>query len=446
MTGGMNCRGKGYLRVRIRGGGLERFLNLCGQGGVEPWDLRPDGAHGAVCFMELDQFRKIRPFAKKAGVRVRITGRYGLPFFIYRNRRREGALCGILACACLLYGLTFFVWNITFEGNYHYSRDTLLTYLESLDIRYGMRKDRISCEDLEESIRSAFPEITWVSAGISGTRLIVRVKENEVLSQVPQRDDSPCELTAAVSGTVTRMIVRQGKACVSVGDPVEQGQLLVSSELSVMNDAGEVVRTKYVHADADVYARTAYTYRTRIPKLRREEYPTGRVRRRCTVSAGAFRACLRIPAAGEFSGALRNGAVSFLRWLAEKTGLAGILPEPEVRMDDTVWNETSESSQLRLFGDFYLPVYVVKTEAREARIYDRVCTEEEISAAARREEAKYLENLCEKGVHIIENNVKILEYGASYLIECAVTAEEEITQAGPVAIPDTPDEELKEES
>ena len=88
-------------------------------------------------------------------------------------------------------------------------------------------------------------------------------------------------------------------------------------------------------------------------------------------------------------------------------------------MDDTVWNETSESSQLRLFGDFYLPVYVVKTEAREARIYDRVCTEEEISAAARREEAKYLENLCEKGVHIIENNVKI---------------------------PDTPDEELKEES
>ena len=78
--------------------------------------------------------------------------------------------------------------------------------------------------------------------------------------------------------------------------------------------------------------------------------------------------------------------------------------------------------------------------------YERPYRKEELKSLSDSINQRYLENLLEKGVHIIENNVKILEYGASYLIECAVTAEEEITQAGPVAIPDTPDEELKEES
>ncbi len=442
MTDGLNYSRKGYLRIRISGDGIERFLNLCCLNGIEPWDLRACGKGAAECFMELAQFRRIRPFVRKAGVRVRIAGRYGLPFFIYRNRKREGAVCGILACVILLYALSLFVWNITFEGNYHYSRDTLLNYLESLDIRYGMRKDRISCEDLEESLRSAFPEITWVSASVTGTRLVVRVKENEVLSAVPAKDESPCELAASDSGTITRMVVRQGKACVSVGDTVEKGQLLVESGLSVMNDAGEVVRTKYVRADADVYAQTDFVLRTEMPKLCRQEVPTGRVRRSFLISAGAFRMRLFLPARGDLTDALRGGVRSFAGWLAAKTGLDGIFRVPALPEPDTLWNETSEIHQLRLFGDFYLPVYREDTVSGEYTFYERPYTQEEISEAARYMEAKYIENLCEKGVHIIENNVKIQEYGASLVIECTVKGEEEITEARSVRIPDAPGEEL----
>ncbi len=445
LTGRLNCCGKGYLRVRISGAGVERFLNLCLANGIETWELRACGERGAECCMELSQFYRIRPFVRKAGVRVRIAGRYGLPFFIYRNRYREGAACGILAFAGLLYLLTLFVWNITFEGNYHYSRDTLLSYLETLDIRYGMRKNRISCEDLEESIRSAFPEITWVSASVAGTRLVVRIKENEVLSSVPERDDTPCELTAKRAGTITRMIVRQGKACAAIGDVVEEGQLLVASGLSVMNDAGEVVRTKYVRADADIYAQTHYTYQKTLPGLCRQEVPSGRVRREYRLSVGAFRARMRLPARGELWAGVRDGALSFAKWLAEKAGLDKCIPFPAAQAETAVWNETAESRQLCLFGDFFLPVYWEECVSREVYIYERSYTREELSALAQEEEAKYLENLCEKGVHIMKNNVKILEYGTSLRIEGTVTAEEEIAQARAVDVPDTSGEELSKE-
>ncbi len=395
------CR-KGYVRLQITGYSAERFLNLCSANQLEFWDLRPC-RYGAVCCMTLPVFRKIRPLVRKAGVKVRILGRYGIPFFIYRNRRREGLLAGGLAFWALLYVLSLFVWNITFEGNYHYSRDTLLNYLDTLDVRYGMRKSLISCEDLEESIRSAFPEITWVSASVSGTRLMIRIKENEVLSAVPETDDSPCRLEAAKPGTITRMIVRQGRAAAAPGDTVEKGQLLVASELSVMNDSGEVVRTMYVHADADVYAETAYHYEEKIPGFRQVKADTGRRRRGFRVSFGP----------------LRIEALAPLR-------------------KDRLWNYLSESRQLCLFGDFYLPVFWEKIVGEEYVPYEKSWTETELNALAQQIHGRYLENLMEKGVHITENNVKILKDGLSYVIEGNVTGEEEISEARPVeSVPDT---------
>ena len=57
----------------------------------------------------------------------------------------------------------------------------LLHYLDSQKIHYGMAKSAIDCDILEESIRSAYPEIIWVSARVSGTRLLIRMKENDVV-------------------------------------------------------------------------------------------------------------------------------------------------------------------------------------------------------------------------------------------------------------------------
>ncbi len=398
----------GYLRVRVTGHAAERFLNLCGANGMDVWNLVPCG-DGLMCCMTVPAFRRIRPLAKKAGVRVRILRRFGIPFFISRNRRRVGLYTGAAAFFVLIYVLSLFVWNITFEGNYHYSRDTLLNYLETLNVRCGMRKSLVSCENLEESLRSAFPEITWVSASISGTRLFVRVKENEALSAIPQQDSAPCRLVADHSGTITRMIVRQGRAAAAVGDTVEKGQELVSSELSVMNDSGETVRYMNVRADADVYARTEYAYRKTIPGFYKASSDTGRKRYGLAVTFGSLRLGFLAPAKKE-----------------------------------RLWDYVSESRQLRLFEDFYLPVYGETITGNEYVSYERFYTKQEIKALAQRVHDQYLENLMEKGVHIIENNVKIQRDGLSFVIEGTVTAEEQIAAAAPVE--SLPEESAPEET
>ena len=166
---------QGYLRLKIQGYGAERFLNLLKSGGLGYWGVRQK-KDGYYYFMGLKDFYKIRPLLRKAQVSMRIVSRTGMPFVLYRNRKRKALAAAILSFFVYLYVMSLFIWNISFEGNWHYSRETLLDYLETQDVRYGMVKFGISCDELEEGIRSAFPEVTWVSARVSGTRLLVKGK------------------------------------------------------------------------------------------------------------------------------------------------------------------------------------------------------------------------------------------------------------------------------
>ena len=79
----------GYLKVRMTGLTSERFLNLCMARGITLWELSRSDREALCFFISIKDFRRIGPLVKKAGVHVKITGRFGLPFFLYRNRRRK---------------------------------------------------------------------------------------------------------------------------------------------------------------------------------------------------------------------------------------------------------------------------------------------------------------------------------------------------------------------
>ena len=78
-----------------------------------------------------------------SGVRLRITGRFGFPFFIFRNRKRWYYAAGLGTFFILLYGMTLFIWDIEFEGNYRYTEDNLRICLEKMDLHCGILKKKI---------------------------------------------------------------------------------------------------------------------------------------------------------------------------------------------------------------------------------------------------------------------------------------------------------------
>lgn len=369
----LNRRFFGYLFIEMSGFSPERFLNMCTVHEIELWKVANTGP-AYQFFMTVPGFRKIKPLVRKSKVRLRILKKFGLPFFLYRNRKRKFYAAGLFGFFFILYALSLFIWDIEFNGNQMYTYDTLLKYCESEQIHYGMMKSKIDCDLLEESLRTAFPEITWVSARVSGTRLLVKIKENEVLSEIPVKDETPCDIVAEKDGIITSMVVRSGVPKVTVGDTITKGQVLVSGALPIIGDSEEIVNTHYVRSEADIRAKTEYHEKRRIPLYRNIDVETGRIRKGLYVKA--FES-------------------SFLL----------IRPRPE----GTFWKKTMEEEQLHLFQNFYLPIYIGKITGKEYISYERPYTEEEKRELAHKMNQEFEKKLLEKGVQILENHVKILD-------------------------------------
>lgn len=388
----------GYVKLRLHGYSPERFLNLCNSRGLEVWGLTCNRDGDYEFYMTVKGYRRVKPLVRKAQVRLRITGRFGLPFFIYKYRKRWYYAAGIGAFFLVLYVMSLFIWDIQFEGNYRFTYDTLIRYLDSQDIDYGMPKSKINCENLESSIRTSFPEITWVSARVSGTRLLIHIKENEVISTVPEQDETPCDLVAARSGTITSMVVRQGVAMVSQGDEVEEGQVLVSGRVPIIDDNGVEINAYMVHADGDVAARTTREYEKTFPLLHRERTETGRRRRGWYMKAGKWSFTFLMPARGQGD-----------------------------------WDYAMDERQLKLFSNFYLPVYIGDIKGREMSVYERNYTKEELEHISKSINYQFVKNLEEKGVQILENNDRIETSTSECRLKGSLVTQESIVKTQPVS-------------
>lgn len=379
----------GYVRVRLTGRSPERFFNLCRSSKILLWNIACEKEEYRF-FLLLPDFYRIRPFARKAGVRVRIQEKLGLPFFLYRNRKRKLFAVGAASFFLLLFVLSHFIWNISFSGNLLFTDDMLTGELREIGVCYGMPKRGVDCDRIEEELRSRCSRIVWVSAHVSGTRLQIRIRENETADGIPLREESPRNLVAETAGTVVSILVRAGKAVVQPGDEVEKGQILVEGMLPVTNDSGEVERTLFVRADADIRLRTTKIYREWVPHFQTVRSYTGKMQRGFRLRAGAVDILAMPPLAGK-----RN------------------------------WDLTGVSRQIVLFGDFFLPVWTEAITAREYEKVERKRTKTELNDLTKAVHERKLQKLTEKGVQIIENDVKILDNSNGWIICGSMTVEEE---------------------
>src|SRR5699024_2138828 len=101
---------------------------------------------------------------------------YGLPFFFYRNKKRKAFFIGIFLSFFILCLLSRYIWNIHVEGNLYNSTQSILNYLEEIGVHHGSLKKDLDCGEIAEQMREEFQNMTWVSAKISGSRLILEIK------------------------------------------------------------------------------------------------------------------------------------------------------------------------------------------------------------------------------------------------------------------------------
>lgn len=362
---------KGYVRILICGGSYERFLNLCANHRILLWNLFP-AEKGYEANLSVKDFYRLKPLARKCRTRIRIKGKYGLPFFLSRHRKRKVFALGICCCGVFVYLLSCFIWNIQIEGNQSVSRQVMLEYLTENQIGYGTYKNSINCKELAARLRSRFSDFAWVSVKINGTGLLINVQEGTDIRLLEGREYEDSDLVSDVNGQIVSMITRSGAPQVLEGDNISAGDLLVLGRLDITDDSGEVIDYQYCAADADIYVRTEIPYHDEFSM--EYELPLYTGKKRYGGYLELFGTYLGIPV----------GFDSFEEFdILEK------------------------ENRLHILQDFYLPVSFSAITVREYRTEIRTYTKDEAICIADTKLQKFLSQKEEKGVQIFEKNVKI---------------------------------------
>lgn len=363
---------KGYLRIKIVGYSPERFLNLCRHHHIYLWGLTPH-MQDYEMFISISGFRKLKPILKKTKTKVVILNRYGLPFFLHKYRKRKVFFVGAVGCIFSIYLFSTIVWNIHIEGNYSQTDEVILEFLETKHIYHGMPKSKLNCERIAKDIRKEFDDVIWVSVSIQGSRLMIQVKENtDTVPQKVNKKEKVTDLVASENGEVVEIIARSGVPLVSVGDKVKKGDVLVSGRVEIKNDAKEVVEYRYQPADADIRLKVSSSYQSEIPIDYINKKYTGKER-------------------SQFFLKTENHFFGF-GFLQNK------FKHKEVY--------TSEN-QLRLGEHFYFPLYYGKKCVKEYVTEKKKRSDKEIQKILSKEFQNFCKDLEEKGVEIIEKDVKI---------------------------------------
>ena len=398
---------KGFVKIRVWGYAPERFMNLCTNRGIVLWGLSGSGGCYTM-FLCLSDYFALRDIVKKTKTRVAVLERHGLPFFMRDAGRRKTLLAGILCCFLFLTVMSRFVWAIEFVGNERITDDELTDFLNGRGVDYGTRKSALDIEALEDALRETFPQVTWTSMRLDGCRITVQIKENELPAQEEQEADAArfsdgADLVAVRSGVIASILTRSGVPQVKAGDSVEKGDVLISGLVPVMNDDGTVREWQRTAADGDIvleYERDvslkqdfSYTYKNYTGREKRFHFFT----------------------------------LFDRRYVFPFTGCRFVK-----------YDEVIQQERVRLLGQIDLPLSAGSIVCREYLPVDAVYDEESAKRLLEAAFQKFIAGLEEKGVHIIQKDVKIGKREDAMLLRGQLTVQQEAAVLRPVtAVPET---------
>lgn len=251
---------RGWVRFRASGNFPERFLNLAARQAIATWNTRRmDNCTLSSC-TAASNYRKLRPIAKKTGVRLHIIERGGFPFVRNRYRRRTGLVAGVLAFFVFLGVMSGFVWRVDVSGNHRVDTTVVLEELSRLGVHPGIRRSTVDARDVERRMMLRLPDLGWIAVNLQGGVADVRIHERTLPPPVLEKD-TPCNLVAAEAGQIVKMEVYEGQPVVKKGYAVERGDVIVSGVIEKAD--GTVIRL--AHARALVLAEVQQTLKVEVP-------------------------------------------------------------------------------------------------------------------------------------------------------------------------------------
>jgi similar to stage IV sporulation protein len=268
----------GYYKLRIKGWNLEKLINIAVSRGVNIWDVQRD-RDGLVLNTSTYSYIQLKEISKTIDCLLEIEGKYGLPFFLARLRRRKILLVGPILFIIIIYILSSFIWSIEVNGVETIPTAEVLTAAKEAGLKVGVWKSDLELRQIERSLMTKLDKTAWVGIEIKGTKAFIKIVEKVV---IPPEDPRPSHIIADKDGIITEVIVLEGKQLVKKGQTVKKGDILISGlmEDHITETSEEenylIPRQRMVKAKGIIKARVWYEAYAESPLIKYTEQRTGK--------------------------------------------------------------------------------------------------------------------------------------------------------------------------
>ncbi len=205
----------GSVDIVVEGFFIERFINICKTENIILWSSKIEKGTILRARISKSDFKRIRHIARKTSCRVVLENKNGLPFVVKKYKKRKIFAVALLVIAIFCFLVTRFIWNIEISGNDKISKEEILSDLGSYGISIGKLKMNLDLEEIKNEIRLKRDDLAWMGIDIKGTNVIVTVVEAIEKPEIVD-ENTPSNILSDRTGTVSKMVVRNGTARVNV--------------------------------------------------------------------------------------------------------------------------------------------------------------------------------------------------------------------------------------
>ncbi|MDN4594801.1 sporulation protein YqfD [Polycladomyces subterraneus] len=220
----------GHLRVELKGDGLTQWLNRAKNAGIQLKNIRWVDQERLRFTLAVQDFYRMVPLVRRTGISMRIVGKKGLPFWLYKMERRKFFTAGIVLFLAMLFVMTSIVWRVDVEGNETIPDEQILKLAKQEGVYVGQVKYRLpDTESVQYRLSRHLSGVSWVGFRLEGTRAIITVVEKKRVDPRERSDErGPVNFIAKRDAMVYDLRVERGRPMVGVSDMVRKGQVLIS--------------------------------------------------------------------------------------------------------------------------------------------------------------------------------------------------------------------------
>ncbi len=268
---------RGYAIIVVEGLKIERFINMAIYNGIYIWDIKRLSYTSITAKIGLDSFNKMREIVRRTDSSIAIQEKCGLPFLIKNIKKHKLFTASALMLMILLYIMCSHIWMIEITGVKTIDPKVVLDVVYKEGLKEGVLKSKIDKHSIENRVLITLPQLSWIGIQIRGTKATVEVVEKTMEPELISKTDA-CDIVASKSGVIDKILILNGDGVVKDGKTVKKGDVLV---------AGTIVREntdmRFVHAIAQVTARTWYEEAEEVELKQTELKETGRETTRYTL-------------------------------------------------------------------------------------------------------------------------------------------------------------------